>query len=421
MTWATRSLGNCARCLRTIRRVGPGGQPVALNRFLHISSVTRQEVASPEIATSDEAVEQTAAPEAGPSSTPSPTHVPYRTPNQHKLTTLRPAKLTSSDYVDLSGRTACNVELYDKSISISYMGPRVHEHHQTFFPHGTHGFFYLARSPQMHFLTSELRFRITDSSAPGSFELGRDLILPYGLPWTIPLAKMVSWPSWFPIIWKLMEDGLVPYAVKKMHPEFLKPVHESGETVGRVLHSYNQPFIYNFEEKWPGSLLLLGRDGPKLLSLPDLFDGKKIIESNSLKGMDDVRVPIRGTALLSFVKNGKDGTSMRCLRIVNRFKFQPRPDGEEVTWDWTETETTPSRQPKLKVLPGELVRVRGTPITVPIKSTDFMDPPTNAPKVEQPVQAVEPAPAAALAAGNSQPIPPGEPEDASQEQPSVAS
>ena len=81
--------------------------------------------------------------------------------------TLKPAKLSESDYVDLSNHT-CDLTVADKLVRISYSSAR-QKHYP--FPHGTHGFFYLAHAPGLPLFASEIRFRVTDSSSPASFAL----------------------------------------------------------------------------------------------------------------------------------------------------------------------------------------------------------------------------------------------------------
>ncbi|TFK48104.1 hypothetical protein OE88DRAFT_1665206 [Heliocybe sulcata] len=60
------------------------------------------------------------------------------------------------------------------------------------FPEGTQGFFYWYIDTGAPLLAGQVRFRVTDSEDPASFSAGKDLCLPTGELWTLPLIAIAS-------------------------------------------------------------------------------------------------------------------------------------------------------------------------------------------------------------------------------------
>ncbi|KAF9004779.1 hypothetical protein BDQ17DRAFT_412286 [Cyathus striatus] len=108
--------------------------------------------------------------------------LPY--PALPSVTSLQPSKLTHRSYIDLSNKsTSDNIFTFSCD---PYTPQHLHYHAGQPFPDGTHGFLYYFKS-QDTFFKSEMRFKITPSSDPSSFSKGKDLQLPSGEPWCIPL------------------------------------------------------------------------------------------------------------------------------------------------------------------------------------------------------------------------------------------
>ena len=62
--------------------------------------------------------------------------------------------------------------------------------------------------PEKPRIAGELRFRVTSSDDPASFESGSDLLRSNGRPWSRPLHAL---PNYYPPLYeKLREDQLVP-------------------------------------------------------------------------------------------------------------------------------------------------------------------------------------------------------------------
>lgn len=106
--------------------------------------------------------------------------------------TLRPDRLKTSDFVDLSGRTIVQMSLADSD------GDSHHRFTYTqskklsqkrFFPIGSHGFLYCHTVDGQ---AQEIRFRVTPSDDPRTFSAGRDMELPSGLPWSIHMGSLTS-------------------------------------------------------------------------------------------------------------------------------------------------------------------------------------------------------------------------------------
>lgn len=58
------------------------------------------------------------------------------------------------------------------------------------FPPNTRGFFYYHSPASMPLTAGEIRFRLTQSASPKDFCAGLDLLLPNGLPWSLPLVRL---------------------------------------------------------------------------------------------------------------------------------------------------------------------------------------------------------------------------------------
>lgn len=233
-------------------------------------------------------------PETGPANTPKSD---LTRPPPHTISTLNPAQLSETDYVDLSNRS-CELALGAKLLTISYMGSRL-EH--TVFPYGTHGFFYLARAPGLPLLASELRFRVTYSSSPASFELGHDLTLSYGLPWSMSFLSLLRRKAWRPLLDTLCHDkATITQLVHAYHGLFADQASRR-DLISRVVHSWKQPFVFHFESRVPESLWLLGKNGPSKLQMDQVFNAEQLATHNEWRRTNgnllDIMLPVDGESL----------------------------------------------------------------------------------------------------------------------------
>ncbi|KAJ7107062.1 hypothetical protein C8R44DRAFT_805174 [Mycena epipterygia] len=125
------------------------------------------------------------------------------------ISTLRPAWLQPSDYIDLSSRKTVAVSFDDteKPINLSYAYVN---NEQLPFPEPCGGFFYyhLGAACAGH-LASNIRFRLTPEPSAASFISGTDLHLPTGTPWSIMLAQTALTQKYRAVYQKLRADDLV--------------------------------------------------------------------------------------------------------------------------------------------------------------------------------------------------------------------
>jgi hypothetical protein len=181
-----------------------------------------------------------------------------RVPIKRDLSTLNPARVTSVDYVDLSGR----VRLYGATFVASNKG-------YIQFPSRTHGFFYYVPGPAHAPIAGEVRFRCTPEAAPTSFPNGHDLLLPDSpVPWRIPLVSIIQSKLIYKHVLKgLCDDGFIS-------EDLIVRVREDMAGKGFVnratpiLHSLSQPFFHDVSKS---SIELRVAVGPRLSERTDMI------------------------------------------------------------------------------------------------------------------------------------------------------
>ena len=113
------------------------------------------------------------------------------------------------------------------------------------FPQGTAGFLYYFCPQFAPPHTGEIRFRITESSDPASFNDGRDLLDEHqGLPYGVPLRNIVRAQVYYVLLKVLKQDGLVTDKILKETLEG-SPAKRAGSR--RVLYALNQPFYVDLQ------------------------------------------------------------------------------------------------------------------------------------------------------------------------------
>lgn len=75
------------------------------------------------------------------------------------------------------------------------------------FPESCKGFLYYWTHTDLPAVLGGIRFRIIPDSKTPLFSAGKDLCLPNGIPWSIPLYKLVGWNG--KMLQLLLKDGLV--------------------------------------------------------------------------------------------------------------------------------------------------------------------------------------------------------------------
>ncbi|KAJ7494856.1 hypothetical protein B0H11DRAFT_920124 [Mycena galericulata] len=173
------------------------------------------------------------------------------------LSTLVPAFLTASDYLDLSGLGRVHVRFTHSadgkglgrkpSLRLFYSNmrtPRYAPSKYMPFPKYARGFLYVGTQPGLPHLAASIRFRCTTTLNPSSFNDGYDLLLPNGLPWEKFLVQMSTSPSTAVVREQLLREGqLSPQvlAAWQSHPRRPKDRREP------MLFRLHQLFPVHFE------------------------------------------------------------------------------------------------------------------------------------------------------------------------------
>ncbi|KAF9063887.1 hypothetical protein BDP27DRAFT_1334419 [Rhodocollybia butyracea] len=120
----------------------------------------------------------------------------------HDISTLDPARLIPSDFIDLKQQFHFAVRYRNISVMfatykriVSTIAKGTKYGCPLNFPAGTHGYFYLHHPPtDAHPCAATLRFRICDKHLPPqkAFSSGKDLLLPKGAPWEMDLLHLFT-------------------------------------------------------------------------------------------------------------------------------------------------------------------------------------------------------------------------------------
>ncbi|KAG7443988.1 uncharacterized protein BT62DRAFT_307322 [Guyanagaster necrorhizus] len=106
------------------------------------------------------------------------------------ISTLNPTHLSRNDLCNFSGMVAVSLPeegVYTQRFKYSRVGKV-----NIPFPMSCRGFLYYWTHPDLPAGSGGIRFRITPEGEPSLFSLGKDLCLPNGSPWSIPLHKLVE-------------------------------------------------------------------------------------------------------------------------------------------------------------------------------------------------------------------------------------
>lgn len=126
------------------------------------------------------------------------------------ISTLDPVRLRDSDFVDVSGTYSPSLNITTE-LGATSTAALVNFKPYRPFPLGTHGFFYFAAGPTDAPLTGQLRFRLTSKPDSRLFASGRDLELETGVPWNVPLVRLLHAlkKTYGPIVALLEQDGIL--------------------------------------------------------------------------------------------------------------------------------------------------------------------------------------------------------------------
>jgi hypothetical protein len=143
---------------------------------------------------------------------------------------LSQAMLEASDFMDLSGLQMARIAFAggDSGPTFLTMGYLSRDVQHLGFPLGTSGFLYFHPGTAGP-ISAHLRFRVTGSSDPASFDAGQDLLMPFGVPWKHNLTAVFRGDGVGEAANVLLREGLVTEADIARWKR--TPVHSLGEIV----------------------------------------------------------------------------------------------------------------------------------------------------------------------------------------------
>jgi hypothetical protein len=143
---------------------------------------------------------------------------------------------------------------------------RVHltYHSQQRFPDNAKGFFYYnIPPPPFPPIMADLRFRITSSSDPSSFNDGSDLLNGLGLvPWSLPILRLAQMEKYRDICEQLVAEGLISRELlERCHLILKNSLTSRGFCPHHFLYHLNQPILLTFNHRCSYLMLkIVGKD-----------------------------------------------------------------------------------------------------------------------------------------------------------------
>jgi hypothetical protein len=250
--------------------------------------------------------------------------------HRRNIGTLNPERLTSADFVNMSGMKSYWIKPGQDTVHFtSRSGSRLA------FPDGTQGFLYFIPGPAHAPVAGEVRFRTTTGPDPTGFADGRDLLLPdMPVPWSISLVNLLHSEKKYGHLCNVIfeQDGSAALELAHAIRE-----HKDGVTRGdtRVTHSLGQPFIHDLHTR---NMSLRIASGSRIfdrmyLTLPS--DGRRKDEKlrwpyrGTLGGQSPNAPPLTITCigrikccLEAITRNGVQGIAVRVLEIVEPVELE---------------------------------------------------------------------------------------------------
>ncbi|KAF8177929.1 hypothetical protein K438DRAFT_2022126 [Mycena galopus ATCC 62051] len=169
----------------------------------------------------------------------------------HLISTLNPALLVPSDYLNLSGLKSA-VVCFPKSpqsprtsFRVARGSIRYHARNAYMpFPPESFGFLHYHRARDAAKLEGSIRFRVTSQNTLSAFHAGHDLLLPSGLPWQIILPQVACRTRYSRFCDQLLEENLATVAQLL---QCLKVFSDRGRIYSEtILFRLNQEFLVKF-------------------------------------------------------------------------------------------------------------------------------------------------------------------------------
>jgi hypothetical protein len=159
-----------------------------------------------------------------------------------RLSTLKPDELRSSDFTELSHKFCHAIHLTHVTKTTGQLvWPRACRPRSQFrFPDHARGFFYYYSPVGFSHIASSIRFRCTPSNDPATFNQGKDLLTPLGLPWEYSMPSILCAPSAY------IQDYLVHAGlVTEDQITHLKHIL-NGRHMSRIFWRFDLPFSIHF-------------------------------------------------------------------------------------------------------------------------------------------------------------------------------
>ncbi|KAJ6534133.1 hypothetical protein B0H19DRAFT_1080631 [Mycena capillaripes] len=228
---------------------------------------------------------------------------------RNTISTLNPALISPSDYLDLSRRVSVNAHFSESRSPTSSMiyydyFPGDLKRRKKPFPSQCAGFFYYHRPPDAAPLEGSIRLRVAWSNSASAFPNGEDLLLPSGSPWQIILPQIASHAQYAGIREQLLHENLVTEKQLSRCRAVFGNKHRTGSH--RIIFRFNQEFPVQFDS---GIYLTIVDDALYDLEFDRIF--------HAVLGKDRERLaPWTGTALARFEPSAHSGRRVVHLRIV---------------------------------------------------------------------------------------------------------
>ncbi len=172
-----------------------------------------------------------------------------RTP---KVSTLDLTRITSDNFLDLSGQVAAQARAYRSE-------ERQGGEHWRFiakiraagmdnlvFPPNARGFLYYHLVPNSPALSGQVRFRVTGVNDPALFSTSEDLLRADHLPWRIPVISLPFHKYYTTLLRRLVDDGLVSEHLSRVISSLPPEAQTANVGSTRIVHALNQPFLLYF-------------------------------------------------------------------------------------------------------------------------------------------------------------------------------
>lgn len=200
--------------------------------------------------------------------------------------TLDASKLSSEDFMDWSNVHVPNIcediQRDRQRFTVHYAAENAA---RVPFPPNTRGFIYYQKPAYLPATAGEIRFRLTTGDNPKLFAAGSDLLLPNGMPWSVPLLGIVrsAADSDLPrsgLLNTLLDDGIVSKTLLEHSAQLMAAWSPSARMSKTVIHSLHQLFHIKFH-KQAICCIFVGKDraSPMIFRSPFVHSSQKRAET----------------------------------------------------------------------------------------------------------------------------------------------